>query len=1066
MRLVLRRAAATRGLLTAGAAATLLVTALLTGMAEYGRQVADAGTRSTVRAASAEERSLLVRGSAGGSAAGLAERDAALRAAFADGLAGLPSRIAAAGYATGRQLTGDTGSAVPDADGRVFGSVVFLDGLAEHATLAAGTWPQPSGDSVQAALAEPAATTLGARVGDQLSITDRISGRSSTLTVVGIWRPHNPEETYWRLVPGVVEGVVPQSATYGPIVVARDDFARHFMANASVAWLVEPDLTAATHAQLDRIAHAVAVLADTLPDTVGLGSSGLVTTQIDELVERLTRAALVGQSALVTPLLLVLVLGGYTLLLVATLLTEQRRGETALLRARGAARHQVASLVAREAGLVVLPALALAPLVAAEALRHAQRIPALAGAGLRFTPQLGVATWLVAGVTAAGCAVIMLVPALRRGGTYVDELASRSRPRRRTLVARAGVDVALVVLAMLGWLQLRQYSSPLAGAGATGVLRIDPLLAAAPTVAVLAGAVLALRWLPPLAKGVERLVDRRAQLATLLGIWQAGRRPNAGPVLLLALAVAVSTLAWCLAATGQRSLTDQADHQVGADLRLVEAGQDPPPERTAQLAHLPGTTHVLPVVRDELRLGEQALPAAMIALDTADAEQVVRYRKDLAYGDPAQLFADLTANRVSAPALALATGVRRLSGQIVTATNGGRDVPVRTAAVLAEPNGTYRRVALGTSRDDAPLRFSIELPEYPASPRLAGFLVDTIGPPGATVDWRLTDLRVGSDDGVPVPLADAGSWQVVDRFATGRPASVRGSELTARYRAPGDYRPGRTLSGPIAFGLAPVPTPGPVPVAATDDALAALRLRIGDETNLFLSGGSVRVRIIATTAAVPGLSQNAALLVDLPSLNTMLFAEHGLLRPAREWWAATRIDEPDVAARAAERLGGLHVTERHVVAKRSSGEPYGVGARVALFATALGAILLATVGIAVNVRATARRRVTELAILHALGTAPRLLVRSFLIEQGFLAGIGVLVGMAVGVGVAATMAPLVIISPSAGRPVPPPLLEIAWAPVVATALVLLLLTMALSALAAGTMRNQLAATQLRIGESQ
>lgn len=1068
MRLVLRRALAARGLLTAAATATLMVTALLTGMAEYGRQISDAGTRSTVSAASAEERSLLVRGSAGGSAASLAERDAALHTAFADGLAGLPTRVAAAGYATGRQLTGDTGSAVPDSDGRVFGSVVFLDRLAEHATLVSGAWPQPGAEPTQAALAEPAAATLGVRVGDRLPIADRISGRVSTLTVVGVWHPRDPGESYWRLVPGVAEGVVPQSATYGPIVVPRDDFTSHFTANASVAWLVEPELTAATLAQLDRVSDAAAALADTLPDTIGLGSSGLVSTRLDELVDRLTRAALVGRSALVTPLLLVLVLGGYALLLVAMLLTEQRRGETALLRARGAARYQVAALVAREAGLVVLPALAFAPLLAIEVLRYAQHIPALADAGLRLTPQVGAVTWLVTGLAAAGCAGIMLAPALRRGGTYVGELAARSRPSRRTLAQRAGVDVALVVLAVLGWLQLRQYSSPLAGAVATGGLRIDPLLAAAPTVAVLAGAVLALRGLPPVAKGIERLVDRRFWTATLLGMWQAGRRPNAGPVLLLALAVAVSTLAWCLAATAQRSLTDQADHQVGADLRLVEASQDPPPDRGARLAALPGAARVLPVVRDELRLGPEALPAAMIALDTAGAEQVVRYRDDLAHGNPAQLFADLAGSRVSAPTLALSDGAAapRISGQIATATVDGRNAPVRTAAVLAGPDGTYRRVVLGESRDDAPLRFSVELPNHPAPPRLAGFLVDTIGPPGTTVEWRLTELRVGDGSGQPVRLADAGAWRVVDRFTTGQPAAVADAGLTARYRAPGEYRPGRTFSGPISFALAPPAAPGPVPVAATEDALAALRLTSGDQTNLLLAGGSVEVRIVSTTEAVPGLPQTAALLVDLPSLSTVLFAEHGLLSSVREWWTAAEADEPGVAARAAEQLGGLQITERRVVAEQSSGDPYGVGARVALFAAALGAILLAAVGVAVDMRATARRRVTELAVLHALGTAPRLLVRSFLIEQGFLAGVGVLVGMAVGIGVAATMAPLVILDASAQRPVPLPLLEIAWVPAGATALILLLLTVALSALTAVTMRNRLIATQLRIGEAQ
>ena len=59
---------------------------------------------------------------------------------------------------------------------------------------------------------------------------------------------------------------------------------------------------------------------------------------------------------------------------------------------------------------------------------------------------------------------------------------------------------------------------------------------------------------------------------------------------------------------------------------------------------------------------------------------------------------------------------------------------------------------------------------------------------------------------------------------------------------------------------------------------------------------------------------------------------------------------------------------------------------------ALGAVLLAAVGFAVDVRATARRRVTELAVLHTLGAGPRLLARSLVVEQAFLAGVGVLVG--------------------------------------------------------------------------
>ena len=94
---------------------------------------------------------------------------------------------------------------------------------------------------------------------------------------------------------------------------------------------------------------------------------------------------------------------------------------------------------------------------------------------------------------------------------------------------------------------------------------------------MLAGAVLALRVLPPLTRFAERFVDRRPWTATMFGMWQAGRRPHAGPVLLLALAVGGSTLAWSLISTGERSQVEQAGHTVGADLRVTErAGVAPP----------------------------------------------------------------------------------------------------------------------------------------------------------------------------------------------------------------------------------------------------------------------------------------------------------------------------------------------------------------------------------------------------------------------------------------------------------------------------------------------------------
>ncbi|MBF9128439.1 ABC transporter permease [Plantactinospora sp. S1510] len=1067
MRLVLRRARGAKSLLLAATGATLIATALLTGLANYSRQVIDSGAQSAVASASPEERSLLVRGTAGGSQDELTKRDGAVRARFADGFAGVPATVVGAGYAAGRQLSGRTGDAVPDAQGVVFASVVYLDELAEHAQLTSGEWPRPGGRQMQTALAEPVAKILGVRVGDAIPITDRVTDRVTEVTVAGIWKPHDVRDAYWRLVPDVLTGVGTGSATYGPLVVDRADFLTSFIANSSAAWLVEPDLAGMPMTALTRLGRSADQASTTLPAETGLGTSGLVTTGLDELVQRLGRADLVGRSALVTPMLLVVVLGGYALLLVALLLGEQRRGETALLRARGAGRGQVTGLAAREALLVVLPAAVISPVLATEVIRLADRIPMLAAA-LHLSPRLDALTWLVAGVAAAGCALAMLGPALRQGDSYVSEMASRSRPSRRTIAQRAGLDLALIVLAVLGWLQLRQYSSPVAGAG-TDTLGIDPLLAAAPTVGVLAGAVLALRGLPPMARLAERYVDRRSWTGTMLGMWQAGRRPHAGPVLLLALAVAVSTLAWCLAATSERSLTDQANHQVGADLRLVEANREAPSARAGQLAGLPGKPQVLPAWRESPRLGVEGLPGSMIALDAAQASQVVQFRDDLVDGSPSAIFDDMTADRITAPLTELPAGTRRLTGRITT-TNFGEysSSAVRTSAVFVEPGGGHRRIALGASSDGRSLRFDVDLAGVAAPARLSGFLVDTLGPPGHGVDWRLADLRAAPAQGAgtPVPLADGGQWRTVDRVQPGPLMPLRDDALAVRYEFPlgsGRFFPSNS---PIQFAVARMPAQGQVPIVATPEALSALRLAVGQSTRLVLAGASVDITVTGTVAAVPGGSEAAALLVDLPSLSTQLFHQYGIIPATQEWWLNTSPGGHEATAEAAEALGGLQVADRKAIAGRSGSDPYGVGARAALFAAALGALLLAAVGIMVDVRATARRRVTELAVLHTLGAGPRLLARSLIVEQGFLAGIGVLVGLGVGIAVAATMAPLVILTPSAERPVPAPLLDITWLPVGGTAVLLLLVALGLSGLTAATVRQRLTAAQLRIGEDR
>jgi hypothetical protein len=1033
MSLVLRRARAARGLLLAAAGVTLIATVLLTGLVGYSRAVVGAGARDAIGSATVDERSLLVRGSAGRTAGELAQRDAALRSHLAGGLGGRALTVSAAGYATGRQLSGPTGDAVPDQGGAVFASVVFLEHLADHADLGSGAWPRPGARDTEAALAEPVAAVLRVRVGDRLPVTDRVTGRVSGLRVTGLWHPRDPGEPYWQLAPDVFAGVSPQSATYGPIVVDRADFDARFLRSASAGWLVLPDLDGATIRDVSRLAQATRVTAAALPAIVGLGSSALVTTRIDRLEERLARGDLVGRSGLVTPMLLVIILSVLALVLVAALLIEHRRGESALLRARGAARWQLAGLAGREAVLVVVPAAVLAPLLAALALQvGAGHTPVLAGATGRPDRLL----WLVAAGAALGCALAITVPALRRGGTYVEEMAGRSRPGRRSAAQRVGVDLALVALAVLGWFQLRQYSSPLAGTTGTGI-GIDPFLASAPALGVLAGATLALRLLPPAGRRVESWVERRDWIGTVFGMWQAGRRPHAGPVLLLALAVAASTVAWCLAGSSARSTTDQADHRVGADLRLVETGAVAAPDRAARIAGLPGVRTALPAWRAGLQSGAGE-SAELIALDAAAAAGVVRIRPDLAGGDAPGLFRTMADNRISAPVIDLPAGARRLTGALV----GGR---TQTVAVFTGTAGDALRVPLGGTG-----RFSVALPASVAPLRLAGFLITARGVPGAAVPWRLTGLATESG---ALPLG-GGDWLSAGRSQVGA-VQVQGTALRTSVTI--------GFNGEAPFAVMRRAGDGPVPVLATPQALTALHLQAGARSPLRLAGADVFVKVVGTVSALPGTVEPEAVLADLPSLTTALLQDEGIVRSPQEWWVATVGADEAATVTAAGRLPGLQVLDRRSAAATFAGGAYGEGARIALLAAALGAILLAAVGITVDVRTTARRRMTELAVLHTLGAGSRLLARSMMVEQAFLAGMGVLVGLVVGLGVAATMAPLLILTPTAGRPVPPPLLEFDRPLVAGTAVLLLVLALGLSALVGTTLRRRLAVAQLRIG---
>ncbi|MFE9956660.1 FtsX-like permease family protein [Micromonospora sp. NPDC005299] len=1060
MKLVWRRAVEARGLLLAAAVAALVAVALVTGLSDYNRRAVDAGARAVLDAAPAEERSLLVSGSGGRDAAAYADRDRAVRAQFADGLGGVPVTVAAARYGTGRELTGDLGPARTD-DDPMFASLATLTDLPAHAELTGGTWPTPDAAPLQVTLPEKVAGQLGLRVGGRVPLYDRSAERAGAVVLAGTWRPRDPADAYWRLAPGVGDSQGDATSdSYGPFALDPADFARTFSGSTSGAWLVAPDLAVVEPSRLTGVTAALATVAEEIPEATGLGSSTQTVSHLDRLVDRLGRADLVGRSALLTPLLLIVVLGGYALVLVAALLNEDRRGQTALLRARGAARGQLAGLAVREATLVVAPAALLAPPLTGEAVRWL-------GADLRLADGALGQVWAVAVAAAIGCLLAMVMPALRQAGTYVADMAARSRPTRGAAVQRAGVDLALVALAVLAWAQLRQYSSPLAGAG--GQLGIDPLLAAAPTLGVLAGAVVALRLLPPATRFAERFVDRRPWTATMFGMWQAGRRPHAGPVLLLALAVGGSTLAWSLVTTWERSQADQAAHRVGADLRVIERQGAAPVDRRSQLASVPGTDRVLPAWRDEMRVGRMDLPTTAVALDAAAAPGVVRLADRLGDEPPGKLLDRMVGGRAAPAGVTLPSGARQLAGTVRTPVDGAlRPHQIEVSALVTTAGGLAWRLPLATAGSDGrAVPFTLDLPDTNGDPlRLAGFEADGGDVAGTGYRLRIDGLRVTGAVGAPQPLKLIGAWSMVDAIHDG---PVETSDVTAsgvNVVQPSVVQEGGPFADQFSSRFAVVPggESRPVPALITPAVRDALRVKVGDIVPLSLFGVSLPARVVGELKAVPGTAgTGGGVLLDLPAAVDWLIRQEGAVRPIPEWWLSTDTTAHTTAADEIATLPGVEVLDRRAAVEAAARDPYWQGARTGLLAAALGCALLALVGLAVDVWATARHRLGEFAVLHTLGAAPRLLARALLAEQFFLAGIGVTVGLLVGAGVGATMAPLVILTPDAGRPVPDPVFSVPWGPVGITACGLLLAALAAGAAITTGIRQRVAAVQLRIG---
>jgi len=923
-----------------------------------------------------------------------------------------------------------------------------FEGIDRHATLLDGRWAEPGRSPLEATVSEAAARVLGVRVGDRLELRSRLTAsRTVAVTITGTWRA-DASDPYWLADPLILEGSQPggRFTTRGPLVVAQDELTVGALAEAlDVQWRAIPDLEGFRPETLDEVAARATGIAGRINAHMPGSNKVSVATHLPDILASVDRSVLVTQAGILLLLVQFGVLAGYAVVLVAALLLERRRAETALLRARGAGLGHLVAMTVGEALLVVVPAALAAPWLAMLLVAAVRLNPALEGVGLE-TPIPGPATFVVAAGGGLVAVLALSLPLLVSNISIAGVRAAVGRQVGRTLPQRLGLDLALVLVAVIALLQLRLYGAPLTR-NARGALGVDPLLVAAPAIGLLGGAVLAIRIIPRLAELAERLLARGRGLVGALGGRQLARRPlrYTRAALLLILAAALGTFASAHAATWTHSQADQATYTAASDIRVTpgQAGEIPAWTLGPAIRAISGVRVATPVVRASVNLGVAMRDAPTLGIDPARLASVIRLRDDAARPAIEQGLAALSAARPATPGVAIPDDARRVSVELsptivdgsVFGAGDGSDTMVAGARLdidLIDGDGRLVRLSSAQVAIAGPTRLVVPLAVGP-------------GDAGATRPLSLIAVNVELEvepsapvDRSPEP-ADMGTIEI-SRQAEGpswTPLAVPTTAWSLIY--------GRVFETMVEGRISFVASRPTVPALAGSTFIARTGAAIGERLSGTVSGVPVVLELIGQVDEFPPLDPAIPfLIVDGRALDLARDLPGTTPAATSEWWLAV---DPAASSDVASALRDAPFSAQTVVSRAAVfadlvGDPLGLGVIGILGIGSMTALLFAAIGFLVSSTVSIAERLGEFALLKAIGLSPRQLLVWLAMESVSLLVVGLVAGTGLGLVLAWLALPFATLTSSGAPPIPAPIVVVPAQAILPTALLAILLVLA------------------------
>jgi hypothetical protein len=890
--------------------------------------------------------------------------------------------------------------------GQPYGAdLIARTGICGHLSFAAGSCPTSGGG---VAVSTRSAHALGLALGDQ-AVLALHGGGSRRFTVSGLYRTPNSQAEYWWGVQYFAYGLSFSGLGHGSFPTL-DDFI-----------VSQPTALSLPTSKMDPLLGQLPLLGARLR-TGGVGpltqslaryhhqAQSLFRVETSTPLQQTLDAASSDEHTTGTIVAVVLaqlvLLALIVLYFVAARTAESREPDVRLAELRGFSASGKASVALLEPVVVLLAALPLGVLIAWVA---AQLVaPHVFSDGVRPTLTL----W------ALGAAVLTFV-----GGVAATVIAARGLMLRPAVGSRRGgrshslglaVDAVAIAVAAAAFVEV-------VISGVSAGHRTDPLAALSPGLLAFGLGVAGARLLPVLARTLLPSTRYSRRIGAAIASRRVARLPELSRhVVVLSMSVGLATFALYGWSTASHNRSVRSQFEVGAT-RVLTVNPDPGVDFLPAVRRADPSGHSAMAV-----VFENASDGETLAVDSARLPAVVAWPPGLSRQSLSTLARELGGHAAS-PVLLPGRSLRAT----VDLAHAIEPAPQLFATVFDDSYDTESTLSLGNltvSRHDyqATLTGACGAACHLVSLDVTWAPAGNAAVQSVTVPMVVTALATERAAGVwttlPAGLHDAARWR-----STAGSVSLSGEPDGLSVRATV-----QAAGGPTSFGPADVPTNVPAVVSAS-----------GSTLGVGLDGATINLHPIATVPAVPGAGSGAAL-VDLALAERLQSGPE--LDTTYEVWLA-----PGASAGIVGRLRseGIALVSVQTGADRDA-ELAGTGISLAysfFLLAALAAGVLAVGATIFALVAAARRRVSELAALQAVGIRRSSLRRSLMAEQGMVVGFGVVLGLAAGVVAAVVALPSVpeFVSSMTGPPLDYGLPWGTLALLVAALVILMAATVALTA---------------------